>query len=191
MLQIAVPRLGMVGGIDYLACSNSLVMFTQIGDFLESWTYESKVTADMIRSIPDASMHTKFHPQVRSMARLSWHITQTVSEMPKTAGLTDHDDLEHQPIPESMNAMADVYTTYADKVADALRQRWTDAELREVVPMYGEDWAKGKVLTVLISHQSHHRGQLTVLMRMAGIPVPGVYGPAQEEWAAMGLPAMD
>ena len=31
---------------------------------------------------------------------------------------------------------------------------------------------------------------MTVLMRQAGVPVPGMYGPSKEEWAAMGLPPM-
>jgi len=44
------------------------------------------------------------------------------------------------------------------------------------------------VLVSLITHQAHHRGQMTVLMRQAGLKVPGVYGPAREEWAAMGMP---
>jgi hypothetical protein len=30
---------------------------------------------------------------------------------------------------------------------------------------------------------------MTVLMRQAGLKVPGFYGPAQEEWSAMGMPA--
>jgi uncharacterized damage-inducible protein DinB len=29
---------------------------------------------------------------------------------------------------------------------------------------------------------------MTVLMRQAGLVVPGVYGPAREEWAAMNMP---
>ena len=37
-------------------------------------------------------------------------------------------------------------------------------------------------LMTLINHQNHHRGQMTVLMRQAGLTVPGVYGPAKEEW---------
>jgi uncharacterized damage-inducible protein DinB len=32
---------------------------------------------------------------------------------------------------------------------------------------------------------------MTVLMRQAGIKVPGVYGPAKEEWAAYGMPVQD
>ena len=38
--------------------------------------------------------------------------------------------------------------------------------------------------------EAHHRGQMTVLMRQAGLTVPGIYGPAQEEWAAMGMPTL-
>jgi uncharacterized damage-inducible protein DinB len=40
-------------------------------------------------------------------------------------------------------------------------------------------------------HQAHHRGQMTVLMRQAGLTVPGVYGPAREERAQWGTPAED
>ena len=35
------------------------------------------------------------------------------------------------------------------------------------------------------------RGQMTVLMRQAVLAVPGIYGPAEEEWAAMGLPPQE
>jgi uncharacterized damage-inducible protein DinB len=41
------------------------------------------------------------------------------------------------------------------------------------------------VLTSLVRHQVHHREQMTILMRQAGIVVPGVYGPAREETAAI------
>lgn len=30
---------------------------------------------------------------------------------------------------------------------------------------------------------------MTVLMRQAGLPVPGIYGPAKEEWTTFGLEA--
>jgi uncharacterized damage-inducible protein DinB len=34
-----------------------------------------------------------------------------------------------------------------------------------------------------ISHLSHHRGQLTVYLRMLDVPVPSIYGPtADEPW---------
>ena len=55
--------------------------------------------------------------------------------------------------------------------------------------MYGMKWARGLTLQMLIVHQAHHRGQMTVLMRHAGLAVPGVYGPAREEWATHGMTA--
>jgi uncharacterized damage-inducible protein DinB len=57
--------------------------------------------------------------------------------------------------------------------------------------MYGEMWAKGKTLGVIISHQIHHRAQLTIVMRLLGLKVPGIYGPSNEEWAAYGMPAQE
>jgi uncharacterized damage-inducible protein DinB len=40
---------------------------------------------------------------------------------------------------------------------------------------------------VLVTHQTHHRAQMTVLMRQAGLQVPGIYGPVKEGWAAYGM----
>jgi uncharacterized damage-inducible protein DinB len=62
--------------------------------------------------------------------------------------------------------------------------------LTDELPMYGSTWRRGDILASLVHHQIHHRGQMTVLMRQAGLVVPGVYGPAREEWAAMGMPPL-
>jgi uncharacterized damage-inducible protein DinB len=60
---------------------------------------------------------------------------------------------------------------------------WTDVDLDTVDDMFGERWTRRFTLLVLINHQIHHRGQMTVLMRQAGLRVPGMYGPAMEDWA--------
>ena len=73
-------------------------------------------------------------------------------------------------------------------VLEAVKSQWTDATLEASDAMYGQMWKRGYTLTALIFHQIHHRGQMTVLMRQAGLPVPGLYGPAREEWAQWGMP---
>jgi uncharacterized damage-inducible protein DinB len=40
---------------------------------------------------------------------------------------------------------------------------------------------------MFIRHEVHHRGQMTVLMRQAGLPLHGFYGPSRDEWVAMGM----
>lgn len=37
------------------------------------------------------------------------------------------------------------------------------------------------VRTILLNHSYHHRGQLTVYLRLLGVPVPGLYGPTADE----------
>lgn len=42
---------------------------------------------------------------------------------------------------------------------------------------------RGVVVRQTISHLSHHRGQMTVYLRLLDIPVPSIYGPtADEQW---------
>jgi uncharacterized damage-inducible protein DinB len=42
---------------------------------------------------------------------------------------------------------------------------------------------RGAVVRQHISHLSHHRGQMTVYLRMLDVPVPSIYGPtADESW---------
>ena len=43
--------------------------------------------------------------------------------------------------------------------------------------------SKKDTLAPLINHQVHHRGQLTVYMRLNGIPVPSIYGPSADDRA--------
>nr|WP_294869653.1 DinB family protein [uncultured Pedobacter sp.] len=166
-------------------------MYRSINDFLADWKYESEGTAKVFSLVTSETSKEKIHENVRSLQRLAWHLTQTITEMGTRAGLLEQDTLEHEPAPESMDALIEVYNNYSTLLSRAVHLKWTDSSLSEKVPMYGEAWEKGKILRVLVSHQSHHRGQMTVIMRMLGLPVPGLYGPSKEEWVEMGMPAMD
>jgi uncharacterized damage-inducible protein DinB len=114
----------------------------------------------------------------------------TLPEMMMQAGLAVTGPGHDAPQP-SLAEMIRLYEQAARSVGEQVKERWTDAMLPEPIPMYGEKWPRGAVLTALLSHQTHHRAQMTVLMRQAGLKVPGVYGPAREEWAAMNMPPQD
>ena len=89
---------------------------------------------------------------------------------------------------EILGALTDA-SLAARSLADQVRANWTDATLLESDGMYGETWQRGMTALILVLHQAHHRGQMTVLMRQAGLKVPGVYGPAMEDWAVFGMTA--
>ncbi len=163
-------------------------MFTTIADFLKSWQYESEATLKVFRNLTDASLAQRVDPDGRTLGFLAWHITTSIPEMFGQAGVPFPVTVEKAE-PSSAATIAEAYEKCAQAVAKAVPAAWTDAQLRDEIPMYGMSWAKGAVLASLVNHQAHHRGQMTVLMRQAGLKVPGVYGPAREEWAAWGMPA--
>jgi uncharacterized damage-inducible protein DinB len=167
-------------------------MYRSIDDFAAAFEQETASTLKVMRSLTDASLAQPVVPGGRTLGFLAWHITCTFAEMGGHAALQIEGPTEktHPAIPAHAAAIAAQYEQSAAALLAAVRSSWTDAQLGEKIPMYGEEWPRGLVLAILLNHQWHHRGQMTVLMRQAGVPVPGVCGPSREEWAAMGMPPM-
>jgi len=167
-------------------------MFRTINDFLTLWKEETEMTLRVFQAVNDSKKSEKLNENVRTPERLAWHIVQTLSEMPAKAGLIAVDHLEHTPIPPTFKEISDYYQKYAAIVADGVNQKWTDDQLvKDTINMYGTEWTKRKILTVLLLHQTHHRAQLTIIMRLLGMTVPGTYGPSKEEWSKYGMPSME
>ncbi len=164
-------------------------MYHALGEFLGQWAFESAATQKLFDLLTDQSLSQESHPGGRTLGRLAWHIAQTVPEMMARTGLHVTGVGEHDPVPASASAIASGYRAAAASLAEQISAHWTDASLAESDDMYGERWSRAQTLGALIAHQTHHRGQLTILMRQAGLPVTGVYGPAREEWSQMGMDA--
>ena len=167
-------------------------MYRKIDDFEGDWAEETAATLKVLRALTDASLAQRVSPEGRSAGRLAWHIAVAISTMAEQAGLKGIEGpvgSDTVPVPESAAEIVATYQASARSVADAVRSQWRDEDLGEDVPMYGEMWSRGTVLSILVRHEAHHRAQLTVLMRQAGLTVPGCYGPAKEEWVGMGIPA--
>jgi uncharacterized damage-inducible protein DinB len=166
-------------------------MFKTIADFEKGWTYEREATLKILRALTDASLAQAVAPGGRTLGRLAWHLVETLGEMPTHAGLQAAGPAPGTPQPQTAAEIADAYEQASRSIGDAVLEQWTDNSLAETRDMYGEVWTGGEVLSSLIAHQAHHRGQMTVLMRQAGLSVPGVYGPSKEEWAGYGMPVQD
>jgi len=110
--------------------------------------------------------------------------------MPSHAGLQIDAPTPEIPTPQTVAEIVSAFEKGAKSVGEEVRKNWTDETLLQEDNLYGETWTRGLTLMYLLLHQTHHRGQITVLMRQAGLPVSGIYGPAKEEWQALGMPAM-
>ncbi|MFY0544715.1 DinB family protein [Brevibacillus sp. H7] len=162
-------------------------MFLTIHSFIQTWENESRSTQRILDACTDESLKQEVTPQDRTLGRLAWHIVTSVHEMMSRTGL-EFEAAEHDsPVPATAKEIAQQWAQASEALVQAIRTQWNDSTLLEEREMYGMQWANGLTLSILISHMIHHRGQMTVLMRQAGLKVPGVYGPAREEWSEFGM----
>jgi uncharacterized damage-inducible protein DinB len=164
-------------------------MYRKIDDFVKAWETESSSSQKLMDALTDSSLQQQVVDGHRSLGRVAWHIVTTIPEMMANTGLKLGAVAPDTPVPAKAAVIKQAYAVVAEELLKQVNSNWTDETLTVEDEMYGEKWARGKSARVLIDHQTHHRGQMTVLMRQAGLKVPGVYGPAKEEWAEFGAPA--
>jgi uncharacterized damage-inducible protein DinB len=164
-------------------------MFRRIEDFAAQWPVEREATLRVLRLLTDESLSQPVVPGGRTLGFLAWHITLTFREMLGRTGLEPSAPAEYDVVPAHAAEIVEAYEKASASVLEQVTSSWTDDTLTEMVDMYGERWTRGFVLETLIRHEAHHRGQMTVLMRQAGLPMAGPYGPSREEWAQMGMEA--
>lgn len=158
-----------------------------IQSFLRFWDSECEATGKILTIVPEELLHRELIPGYRTLARLAWHLILSSGEMLNRTGLEIAGPKEHDPIPESLEEIIKAHAQVAKSVKEQVSKHWTDANLKEVDSMYGEEWSKSFALTVLLFHMTHHRAQMMTLLRLANAPVVGIYGPSKEEWAKYGM----
>ncbi len=161
-------------------------MFTTISNVLESINGLNQKTLQVIETITDESLKQEITPGNRNLGRILWHIVQTVPEMMGKTGLPFSSEVLQMAPPTNVSAILNVYKSVYSELHENIKSEWTDETLKVKDDMYGEKWAREKTINALIAHETHHLGQITVLMRQAGLKPPGIYGPAKEEWSQFG-----
>ena len=157
-------------------------MITSIHEFKEIWRAESNFTHRLIAEFTDASLAQPVCDDHRTLGRISWHVIASISDTMNRTGLTVQGPALDSTPSAKASDHAEAYACASASLMDAIGA-WTDADLDTKDDMFGERWARRFTLQVLVNHQIHHRGQMTILMRQAGLRVPAIYGPAREDWA--------
>ena len=164
-------------------------MFRRLADFEAEWKYETDQTLRVIRALSDESLGQAVVPGGRTLGFLAWHVTVALPVSMAQAGVRSTGPGHDAPVPTRAAEIADAFESAAGSLGAAVQKAWSDEKLTEPVNYFGRQMPAGIVLEAVIRHLAHHRGQMTVLMRQAGLPVPGVYGPSKEDWEAMGMAA--
>ncbi|MSR06778.1 MAG: hypothetical protein EXR93_06925 [Gemmatimonadetes bacterium] len=156
-------------------------MFKSVKHFLSLWNRESENTARVLACLTDESLHQPTAPGCRNLGELAWHIAGSMRSIAGKTGLEFDGVNDKMAVPSRAADILAGYRKSAEGLAAAIRSGWTDETLNVKDKLYGYEWPRGFTLEILVSHEIHHRGQATVLMRQAGLKVPGVYGPSKDD----------
>ena len=155
---------------------------------LPEFDQEMASTRRVLERVPDDTPDWKPHPKSFSIA----HLAQLVSMLPGWIGqtltsneleLTSGSGYSNQKTSSLLAQFDDNVRKSREAIANSTDQ---DYEVQWELKLQGKVVFTAQRRVVVrqhISHLSHHRGQLTVYLRLLDIPVPSVYGPtADENW---------
>jgi uncharacterized damage-inducible protein DinB len=155
---------------------------------LPEFDQEMATTRRLIERVPGDRGEWKPHPKSFSLG----HLTQLVATMP---GWITHtvrgDDID---LSEGAGYSYETTETLLGQFDQHVREARQEIE-RAKDEDYGKPWSlkrgeetlftmpRGGVVRMHINHLIHHRGQLSVYLRLLDIPLPSIYGPtADEPW---------
>ncbi len=164
-------------------------MYRTLDDVLTAAGYQAESTLKIFAALTDANLGQEVAPGHRNLGQIAWHIVTSIPEMMNRTGLGMSSVGYDTPPPGSAKEIVDGYRAVSAELVAALKEKWTDETLFETDDMYGEAWPRGFTVNAMLQHEVHHRAQMTVLLRQAGAQVSGVFGPAKEEWAQLGMDA--
>jgi uncharacterized damage-inducible protein DinB len=155
---------------------------------LPEFDHEMTTTRKLLERVPEDRIHWKPHPRSWTFGQLAQH----VATLPMWGSVTltqSEFDVGTGGETSSLGTRAELLAAFDRHVAGARAALTgkTDGELmapwtlkKDGHPVFS--MPKAVVWrSFVLSHLIHHRGQLSVYLRMQDVPVPSIYGPSADE----------
>ncbi len=150
---------------------------------------EAGSTRKMLERIPADKLSWTPHEKSMTLARLAGHVVEMLMWTDITLTQDELDfaksDFKPKEYAEASELVADFDKNIADAVEslnstsnETMMQNW---KLRNGEQIYFEMPKAVVMRSMVMNHIIHHRGQLSVYLRMLDIPVPSIYGPSADE----------
>lgn len=150
---------------------------------------EMNATERVLKRVPTESLNWRPHEKSWTLGELAAHVANLLNWAKMAIEEEGYDMAASGSSggpPEDAEEILDSFYGLKADVVDALGSTNDEAMLRPWTLRHGEreifTLSKAAVLrTWSLSHMIHHRGQLTVYLRLLDIPVPPTYGPTADE----------
>jgi uncharacterized damage-inducible protein DinB len=159
---------------------------------LPEFDHEMANTRKTLERVPEDKFGWKPHQKSMTMGRLATHVAELAGWVPTTL---ESESFDFAPPgappfePKTAGTRAELLEMFDKNVATvhAALGAATDAQLMVTWSLLGGgkpifSMPRIAVLrSMVMNHMIHHRGQLTVYLRLNDIPVPALYGPSADE----------
>jgi uncharacterized damage-inducible protein DinB len=156
--------------------------------FLSAWDREADNTLKLLRALPATQYDFRPDKGGRSLGELAWHLAEGDAYMSygvETGQFTMDARPPNIERPRTVEALAPGYERIHREAVARIRKLKPE-DLERSIPFFTGSMSIRDILwSAIISHGIHHRGQLSLMCRLAGGQAPGLYGPNREEMAAM------
>jgi uncharacterized damage-inducible protein DinB len=156
---------------------------------LQEFEQECKTTRRVLERVPADKLAWKPHPKSMSLGQLALHVAMTPGFISDWMVQDSVEFAGGETSPEAKSS-AEVLAAHDDGAAKTKAAIGSigDAGLGKMWAMKTPD---GKtvmsmpkaalVRSIVLNHWYHHRGQLSVYLRLLNVPVPSIYGPSADE----------
>jgi uncharacterized damage-inducible protein DinB len=157
--------------------------------FIAELKQESMSTLKMLEKIPMDKAGWKSHEKSMTLGRLATHVAEIPHWISDIVLVDEYDFLTHPYNPLTASSLEELTSILQKNMTKAIADLATvDDEtlgkkwcLRRGEQVFFELPKKIAIRSLGFSHLYHHRGQLSVYLRLLDIPVPGMYGPSADE----------
>jgi uncharacterized damage-inducible protein DinB len=152
------------------------------------WDREAAGTVKLLETLPRDQYDFRPDPGGRSIGEMAWHLAE--GDAYNSMGVVEGGfsptmrppGMER---PKQIEALAPGFARiHRDAIERVRKLKPADLD-RQITFFSGEMMSGGEILWGAVFHLVHHRGQLSLMCRLAGGVSPGMYGPNREEMAAM------
>lgn len=156
--------------------------------YLAELKREAASTKKMLERVPWDKQDWRPHPKSLTLGILATHIAD-IPHWVSSIIHTDDFDLQKHYKPVTASTHEELMSIYQDRLDKAIAdlEKIEEADLFKTWTFRSGDHViasapkVGIMRSLAYNHLVHHRGQLSVYLRLLDVPVPGMYGPSADE----------
>src|SRR5579862_469923 len=156
---------------------------------LHEFREEAAITKRILDRVPEAKLTWQPHEKSMALGQLAWHVATIPGGIAHIAQQDSFDVLNGSFVPPQPKSMQEIMTAYEQSVQGA--EQFLSGLTEERA---GASWRLMKgdrelfrqpraavLRSIMLNHWYHHRGQLSVYLRLLDVPVPVIYGRSADE----------